>query len=250
MDWKVGVALSIVAVLAGCTTVDVGGKAIDGDLKSVALTGYTAIVPTTSPRVGRLYFSGEGRRPAFVTADGTVYNELCYDDFTSTGALAAIDKYVVDEGISHSKKTMTGGLTGSASLSTSKVKSLGDVAIGLDGNRNRTYVIEKVHKLALSDAGLQVVMNKIQDGCKLEIAKLRKTRDVIIAMRAQRAEKATDSRTVTYNGTLGASVGGAIASDKAKVTVTGKGAGIGVGSSHVVTDEYELVYLSVAKQDF
>jgi hypothetical protein len=231
--------------LAGCTTT-LNNKAIEADLKSIAPSGYTPIIPTTGVRVGRLYFSGSGRRPEFVTANGTVFNALCYDDFATTNALAKIDKYIVDEGVSITKKTMSGGLEGSAAVSTSKLKVIGSLALGGDASDNRTYVVEKVHTLTLTDAGLETVRKQIRDNCRRSIAKLEKAnRQIVIVLSAQRADKATDTRSTAANGSAGGSIGGTVTNTKGKVGVTGKGAGLGGGFSHDVTDEYDLVYLSV-----
>lgn len=244
------ISMTALLVIAGCThTIEdkIGDKAIDRDLTNIARSGYSAVVPNTALRVGRLYFSGNGKRPAFATADGTVFNHLCYDDFAQTGALSEIDKHVVDEGISVTKKTIVGSLTGSAAVSLSKFKNLGTLAIGADGSKNRTYVVEKVHTFTLTDEGMNVLKDGIGAGCRNEIADLAKDRQVIVALSAQRAEKATDTSAMGINGEIGASMGGAVTSKDSKVTVTGQGLGFGGGVSRSVTDEYELVYFSVKK---
>lgn len=218
-------------LLTACTSTS-PLKQVDKELETVNYTGHTPIIPSTSPRIGRLYFSGEGRRPSFVTTSGKVYNELCYDDFSMTGKLSNIDKFIIDDGVVRSKTTISGDLSGSISGSIPKtIKALGSVAVGLNGSSNRTYIIEKLHRLSLTDEGKKTIKDSIGAGCEAEISKLKKNRHVVLIVGAQRAEKSTDTRVIESSGSLGSAT-------TVKGALTGK-------STRRVVDEYDLVYISI-----
>lgn len=223
-------------LLAGCETV--GQRDIEGGVSTVVKVGYTQILPTTDVRVGRLYFSGTGRRPAFATADGTIYNNLCYDDFALTKGLKDIEKFIVDEGITTRKTTISVGLSGGAAVSASKIKALGNLTAGAEVTRNRVLELENVRTLSFSDAGIAMVRAEINDNCWRDIANLKKSSNVILLLSAQRAERATEKTVDKIAGKAGVAVKGI-----AGVDVEGE-------KNSGVSTEYDLLYISMSPDSF
>ncbi|PCI04175.1 MAG: hypothetical protein COB78_07535 [Hyphomicrobiales bacterium] len=162
------------------------------------------IVPSALPRIGRLYFSGDGRRPVFSLPDGTIYNRLCYDDFAKDNKLKQISNYIIDDGIVIDKKTVTQKLGGNVSLSLSKFKKFGNIGFDAKGNRNRVYTITQAHQLSLLDSGVDLVKSEIGDNCRQAIASLQKSgRNVVLILSAVKANSISDITNLSGSGKIG-----------------------------------------------
>lgn len=198
--------------------------------------GSEEIFPTNGLKVGRLYFSGKGRRPKFALADGTVFNALCYDDFQLTNELKHIESHVIDEGVAIKKAAISRDIDANLRVSVSKLRLIKGLDVSGNYERKRTYVVENVRHLELTDRGVQVIRDKIGDGCRREIRKLtRLRRRVILVLSALRADKAQYVR----------KAGGGV---KADVSVLPIGGGAKV--DYAVEAEYELVFVSINPDDF
>jgi len=231
-------------VVSGCTVAS-GSHQIEEGISSITRTGYTAVLPTSGLRVGRIYFSGEGKRPAFVTTGGTVFNDLCYDDFRQTKALKDIGEHIIDDGVSTSKATVTAGLSGSAGVGFG-LSRMGDLTLSGEARNTRQYVVENVRTVSLTDRGSQIIRDSISDRCKREIETLRAaSRQVVLVLSAQRADKVTDTTNQRLGGAGGVTVGGQISQNDGVVSLSGRGGALGARRSSDRVTEYHLVYLSV-----
>lgn len=233
--------------LAGCTKTAMPSPPPPPTLESIQLRGYTTVAPTSGIEVGRLYFSGEGKRPKFVTGDGTVYNAMCYDDFLKTGALKQIGDYiVVEEPVRVAKKTVDASRTYGAALSTGKLGYIGEISADAGGKGSRIYTLENVRELTLTEAGAKLVMNNIGDDCRA-IIKERKAAgsEVILVLNAWRADKLTDVTNQYAGASAGVAIGGTVASADGKTKVIGNGVGGGAEGRSDDTTEYSYVVVSI-----
>lgn len=195
--------------------------------------GGKEILPNATARVGHLYFPGTGRRPVFALADGTIYNEVCYDDYALTDELKRIGEHVIDDGVLVTKGTFSQGV--SADVSAQGIASLSGLAVSADFSRKRTFVVENARKLSLTDAGEQLIRARIGDNCRREIAGLaRQGRNVILVLSGVRADRITDTTD------LSASAG---------VDVAGQVGGGAAGSSNALA-QYDLIFVSISPTAF
>lgn len=237
MKW--GAIAGLLVVLAGCASQGMNG--ISSSVSVPVLNGHTGILPTTQVNVGRLYFSGKGRRPSFSTTSGVIFNELCYDDFRLTPALQSIDEYVVDDGIAISRQTVATGLSLTARLSPGQLARLGSLTVSGEFSDKQNYIIENVRVLSLTDRGREIVRENIGDPCKAAIATLEQQgRQVVLLLSAQRADKLTDTTIRVVGGEFGGAT--TLGGENAFVGVSAAGFGGGFENNSVA--EYKLVYLS------
>ncbi|WP_113443621.1 hypothetical protein [Rhizobium cremeum] len=231
--------------LAGCTAVTKPPS--PPTLESIHPPGYATVAPTSGIEVGHLYFSGKGKRPKFMTADGTVYNALCYDDFLKTGALKDLEaQVVVEDKVRVDKKTENASRTSSAGLSIDKLAKLGVISADASAKGSRIYTMENVRELTLTEAGAKLVMEKIGGECRAVIAERKAAgSNVILVLNAWRADKLTDVTNQYLGGSAGLSVGGTITSSDGKTKVIGNGGGFGGEGRRDGTTEYSYVVVSI-----
>lgn len=235
-------------VVAGCSTTR---QPLQAPQLSVA-PGYTAILPTSAVRIGHLYVEGSNALAGFATSAGVAYSRLCYDDFAKTTALKEIAQHVVDEGVTATKRTGTRGITGGLSTSTNRLSFLGSLTVSGDAGTSRTYTVENVHSLILTDEGLDTIRSGIGEKCRALIGEVLSAGKAVVVVRsAERADKATDLAKEGISGTAGASVGGAVSTGEGgAISVTGDGLGGRAGNSSEQSSEYPMVYLSVQMVPF
>lgn len=190
---RIVLRLTIVALLAW---VAVGGAAMaQSILSSLSTTpGFLDLMLTNNVKVGHVYFAGSGKKPAFVTAKGSLFSELCYEDFSKTQALAGIDQFVETGEPWILTRTIKRG--GGLSFSVAKIAEvLGqNFGISFDASVEHTYVVKNVRRLSLTDEGRAAVSSSLGDNCKVEIAKLQQQNiTVVLAVAAERADEASES---------------------------------------------------------
>lgn len=184
-----------------------------------------------------MYFSGEGRRPAFASADGVVFNELCYDDFRLNKELSTLQQHIIDDGITQNKAT--GGWDGALKLSGNVPVISGLSALDLSAKHEIT--VENLRVLTLTEQGNQIVLDNIGDNCRNEVAALRaQGRDVVMLLAAQRADKITD--VVEYRAGIGGNGAASAAAGPASVAVSLPGINTGGGTKQI--SELTFVYMS------
>jgi hypothetical protein len=203
-------------VLSGCSQSNTGFNVSARSLSSQLPPGSDEIIPSVLPKVGRLYFSGEGERPIFVTPNGVVFNELCYDDFRLDKELKAISKNIFDDGTIIDKKVATQNIGGNVSFSTKVLKVVGALGFKFEGKRERTYTVTNAKKFSISDKGIDIVKSEIGDRCKQQIAVLKaEGREVILLLSTVKADSITDVTALVGEGQVNADliksgVGGSI----------------------------------------
>lgn len=184
-----------------------------------------------------MYFSGEGKRPAFASADGIVFNELCYDDFRLDSELLNLQQYIIDDGVTRDK--ITGGWDGGVELS-GNVPVISSLS-ALDLSAKHDITVEKLRVLTLTEQGNQIVLDNIGDKCRKEVAELRKQgRDVVMLLAAQRADKMTD--VVEYRAGIGG--GGAASASAGPVSIGVSLPGVKIDGGTKQTSELTFVYMS------
>lgn len=192
--------------------------------------GITEIAPSSSPKIGRLYFSGAGNHPKFVTTEGVVFNSLCYDDYAKDSKLKKIDDYVVEDSVVFKNRKLNQDLEGNASVTVKKLSIFKNVGFSGQANRNRTYSISTAKQCFLLDEGVEIVKSEIGDNCKKTITQYKEQgRDVILILSAVRADEIKD---VTNYGAGGS------------VDILGRGGG-GTWKNDA-TETYVDIYLGVS----
>lgn len=242
---KAGIALAIVLGLSACKS-DGAATASATSLEKIRPANYSTILPSNAPKIGALYFSGIGRRPRFALPDGTVFNELCYDDYIKTVALKDLAKQVIDDGIRIDSKTISSGLNGNASLSTPKIAQLASLTVGGKISRDATFQLTNVREISLTDEGAKIVRDNLGDNCRALIATMKKeNKQVVLLLSGWRADRLTDTTASAHGGTLDVSVGGSAKADNAAVAVSGPGFRSGGDSVTSDSTTYSLVYLFI-----
>jgi hypothetical protein len=234
-----------IVIVFSCLSLSSCTETIAPSIESIKPTGYTTVIPSNSPKVGAIYFSGEGQRPKFSTADGTTYNELCYDDYAKTNKLKNISNYIIDEGVRIDSKTVSANLSGNASLGTKPIGSIASVSAGGSASHARTYKVDNVRELSLTDEGKKIITSSLGADCKAAIAKLQEDRNVIFVLSAYRADKVTDTTNINYKGNIGGTLDGTISTADGVSTVKGSGGVIGAERGRADTTTYSLVYLFI-----
>lgn len=207
-------ALLAVAALAACTPT-----------RPVSLPippGFGAVAPGGTMKVGHLYFSGQGRYPAFHAADGRLFSEFCWADFGKITALKDISAYV--EEMPDPLAGYSGGADGSFSF------GLPGIAKG-EASADTTAKVAGIKRLTLNPEGLDIVLSNLGQTCRDDIVSYSKTYDVVLLMSAQRADTMTLSSKAKFS--LEASFGKLVGLDPIKA---------GAGANQAL--EYQLVYLS------
>lgn len=199
----------------------------------------TPIIPTTNLKVGHLYFEGTGQRPAFQLADGTVYSEICYNDFMQTNALKNIRQYIaVSDTPYYSESTTTIGDTFSANVTGIKFNIF---SAGAKANFNPSDKLKVIDARAvtLSLAGIEIVRKSIGAACRNELA----NKKVILIADATRADSAVITSTRSFGAGGSVNVGGTVGGSGTSVTATGPGGGGDFSRNNTVETTYKLVYV-------
>lgn len=173
-------------------------------------------------KVGHLYFSGSGRYPAFYSADGTLFSELCWGDYAADAVLRSIEEHVAEA--PDPLASFSG--SGSASASFSLPKTL-----SADGSVNAGAKVSGIKRLTLTPTGLDAVLSNLGPDCLKTITTYSKTSQVVLLMSAQRADTMTISSSAKVN--LEATLGDLIGLTPVRA-----------GGTADQTLEYKLVYLS------
>ncbi|WJH39320.1 hypothetical protein N7E02_21050 [Aliirhizobium terrae] len=144
---KASIALMSMVLLSACGS---GSRGVVSapSLESIRPANYSTILPSNAPKIGALYFSGTGKRPKFALPDGTIFNELCYDDYTKTAALNELSKQIVDDGIRIDSKTIKSELSGNASFSSPKIAQLASLTLGGKASRDKTLQLTNVREIS------------------------------------------------------------------------------------------------------
>lgn len=224
--------LFLAPILGGC-------PGHGGSGPGLAITGQSPILPTQNLKVGRLYFEGSGRRPAFQMADGRVYSEICYADYDITSALKGIGKYIsVSDTTSYAENTTTVG--NAYALNVTGIK-LGILSGQANFNYNPSDELKTVNArpVTLSDEGINIVRKSLSPGCRKEIADKR----VILVADAIRADSATLTTSNGYTIGGGASFGGTISGSAGSATISGPGINGSGGRTSKSTTTFRLVYI-------
>ncbi|WP_332687486.1 hypothetical protein [Devosia sp.] len=197
------------------------------------------LVPTTTPKLGHLYFSGtKGQRPAFRTSDGAIWYELCYDDFRETAALKDLSAYIAEDSVTMAKGTGTLGVDAGVGLPFA----------GITGTANlgakQTYTVDDLRLLSITDAGIELVNSSIGDKCRAAIAGLESAgTQIVLLTSAQRADKVSD--VTNFRGGVGTAGGSAtLGSGTTGVSVAVSGPGTALGGSFGSDYQYSLVYFT------
>ncbi|GMP00531.1 hypothetical protein [Bradyrhizobium sp. TM239] len=214
--------------------------------------GQKGIVPTTQLQVGHLYFEGQGRRPVFALADGTIFSELCYADFGRTAVLANITKYTSASGAPlYAENTTSLGATLSANVTGIK---LGILSASASGTYNPSDVLktENARVVTLSAEGAEIVRKSIGGACKSEIAGLlAQGKRVILVADAVRADKGTFTSSNGFEVGGGVSVGGSVSLGTGNAaTVTGPGVNGKGGRTSSSSTTFTMLYLSIVDSSF
>ena len=173
-------------------------------------------------KVGHLYFSGQGRYPAFYDAQGTLFSELCWGDYAKDSVLKDIASYV--EETPDPLVGFTGGAKGSASFALPEV-------ISAEASATTDATVSGIKRLTLSPLGVEAVLANLGQTCRRDIETYSASADVVLLTGAQRA----DTMTLSAGAKLGleASIGKLIGLTPVKA---------GAESSQKL--EYQMVYLS------
>jgi hypothetical protein len=172
--------------------------ALSGVAAAQSTPGFVDLLLTNNVKIGHVYFAGSGKRPAFITAKGNLYSELCYEDYSETQALAGIGQFVEvgDPWILNRTIKRGGGL----SFSVAKIAEvLGQTfGIAFDASVEQTYIIKNVRRLTLKDEGIAIVRSSLGANCQAEIAKMQQQNIIVVlAVAAERADEASESATTS-----------------------------------------------------
>lgn len=173
-------------------------------------------------KVGHLYFSGQGRYPAFYDAKGTLFSEFCWDDYAKDAVLKDIASYV--EEVPDPLTGYTGDAKGSASFGLPEILTA-EASGGTDAK------VAGIKRLTLNAEGAEIVLSNLGANCRAKIEDYSRTHEVVLLMAAQRADAMTLSARAKAN--LEASFGKLIGLSPASIS-GGTGQGL----------EYQMVYLS------
>ena len=195
-------------VVAGCA----GTGAQDLPRTSALPPGFVPIADGGNARPGRLYFSGEGRRPAFSLADGTRFNALCYADFEQDAILRAIDDFLGPPSLLFDRRVVE--TQAGAALELAPGVALAGLQLPQGSvSSGATIVLRDATRTDLTAAGEDLVAAAIGANCRNEIARLRGARQVILVTGAVSVASleiagATGAQVAAGGGALG--VGGAV----------------------------------------
>lgn len=230
---KILSTVAVLGLLAGCAS----------PINIPSQPGHLTFIPTTTPKLGHLYFAGPGQRPAFQTGDAKTretktWYALCYDDFGKTAALQDLSAFIVEDAVTMKKGTGTLGADAGVGLPVA----------GITGTANlgakQTYTVTDLRLLSITDAGIALVNDSIGDNCRKTIAELeQKGTEIVLLTSVQRADSVSDVTSIRGGvGVAGGSVALGSQDQGVEVTVTAPGAGLG-GSTG--TDyQYSMVYFT------
>jgi len=186
--------------LGGCPpSQSLGGQA--GQLESA--TGMQAIPPTRFATVGRLYREGPGDNPRrrFSTFDGTVYSEICPNDFEkTTGPLKDLSGYIAVD------KATPGGSFNTAANFKPSLAGIGAELIsltasaGYSGTAKLDYTQVDTH--LLSPEGRRLIWAELSSSCRSTIG----SRPIFVMTGVARANSVTMTLSDSFGGSVSSTV--------------------------------------------